>query len=119
MRALSFAAMAGLISGCTGIIGGDSPSPFEGPPPEILVALFDPAAQVIPLPNDLLLDEDLGLLVPRDLDDQTAAEKAFNMYLRTLDGFPTGAGARVPFSAALDPGTVNASVVRVLDLTDP
>lgn len=83
------------------------------------MALYDPAADVpvLPLPNDLVLDGQSGLLaVP---EGKTAAEEEFNVWLRTLDGFPESAAPGIEFSNGLQPSTVNAESVRVIDLSNP
>src|SRR5205814_7188025 len=90
-------------------LGACTPDVPQDAVPARVVAIFDPTAQpapVVPLPNDLAVDAATGLLALPDLPDQTAAEKAFNRYLRTLDGFPTAATATLNFSALLDASTV-------------
>lgn len=60
----------------------------------------------IPVPNDLALNPTSGLVeMPAD-PTASAAQREFNEYLSTLDGFPPSSTARLDFTAALDPTTV-------------
>src|SRR5207237_3480750 len=89
------------------------------------VAQFDPQATppVIPLPNDLVRDPATGLLAIPDLPGASDAQKEFNAYLRTLDGFPPSTPVTASFSDALNPESVTPSnlirsgAVAVFDLT--
>lgn len=86
---------------------------------EGVVALFNPAASppVVPAPTDLIR---VGgkLRVPVDPAEMTTpALKAFNDYLRTLDGYPPDVTASTLFSGVLDPNTT-AEGVLVYDATD-
>ena len=89
--------------------------------PQRVVALFDPAAAVpvVPLPNDLAVDPATALLKIPDAPNATGAQREFNAWLRTLDGFPTAAPLTVSFSDALGLQSVSPRAVRVLDVTDP
>src|SRR5262249_50805978 len=81
-------------------------------PSGTIVANFDPlaAVPVIPLPNDLAFTggDGVHLNVP-DGPMDSDAQKEFNTYLRTLDGFPSSTPGTATFSAALDAKTVAAS----------
>lgn len=91
------------------------------PVPLRVVAQFDPSAElpIVPKPNDLAIDAATGFVNPPDAPDASEADKQFNRYLRTLDGFPTQAVATHDFSGALDPASVTPGALRVLDVTDP
>ncbi|MFL5320395.1 MAG: hypothetical protein ACJ790_12115, partial [Myxococcaceae bacterium] len=113
MRIASAALFLLLAASCAPDIPRDEPGQF-------VVAQFDPAAivPVVPTPNDLAIDPVTGLVALPDAPNATAAEKEFNKYLRTLDGFPTAATATATFDGDLDPATVTTEHVRVFDATD-
>lgn len=94
--------------------------PKDEVPPRV-VALFDPSADppVVPTPNDLAINPLTGLVSAPEFPGATEADKQFNKYLNTLDGFPTQASATSAFSGPLDPATVTPAVLHVLDVTDP
>src|SRR4051812_28579460 len=95
-------AVTALCAGC------DPDIPRSEAPPHRIVAQFDPSAivPVVPKPNDLAINPDSHLVEVPDEPGATDADKAFNEYLRTLDGFPTAATATVTFSEPLDPASV-------------
>jgi hypothetical protein len=74
------------------------------------VALFDPLGSppVVPTPNDLAFTGGDGthLNVP-DQPTDSPAQRAFNAYLRRLDGFPAASTATASFSAPLAAATVS------------
>src|SRR5205823_1135323 len=78
---------------------------------------------LLPLPNDLARDPKTGLLAIPDAPGASEAQKEFNAYLRTLDGFPASTPVIATFSDALAPDSVTPSnqarsgAVAVLDLT--
>jgi hypothetical protein len=85
--------------------------PEPQPAPGGVLAIFDPVGDeekkipiVIPIPTDLVKDPATGLLaaIP-DRETDSKGQKAFNAYLRTLNGYPTSATAEVKFSGKLDP----------------
>ncbi len=79
--------------------------------------LFDPAANVIPFPNDLLIDAASGKLNIPISDPSNSADPTFG--LNTLDGFSTVAPFSVGFSAPVDGATLQAGVtVRVFEITN-
>jgi hypothetical protein len=75
---------------------------------------------VIINPRTRRLDFSLaGITVPPDCAGQTVMPQAqceLYQYLQTLDGYPTVTPARAPASAALDPATLTAQNVVVLDV---
>jgi len=89
------------------------------PPGDFVVARFDPSAAiaVVPSPNDLATDPVTGLLSVPVPPEASAADRWFYGWLNTLNGFPAATGASVTFTQALDPATVTAATVRVLDLS--
>ncbi len=84
------------------------------PPPSVVLARFDPDAQVVPMPNDVLRDKQTGLLaLPTDGANLSDAEKQMRGWLNQLDGWPTTLAATVQFTAPVDPATVDDSSVQV------
>lgn len=76
-------------------------------------ARFDPQAQVVPMPNDILRDPQSGLLalpVDDSLDD---AEKELRTWMNQLDGWPTTLPATLEFSAPIDAATVDEQSIQV------
>ncbi len=100
------------------IVGACTPDIEKETRPRIVTAEFDPAASVVPLPNDLARDPTTGkIVVPASATD-TAAQKEFNQqYLGELTGFPSESTAQVSFDGDLDPATVNPQTVLGIDLT--
>ncbi len=87
-------------------------------PPNVVTARFDPTAQVIPLPNDLVQDAKTHLLaLPLD-GKLTAAEKELRVWLNQLDGWPTNFGGSSSFSAPLDATTIDDQSVQVFRWDD-
>ena len=79
------------------------------------VALFDPAAGVLPFPHDALLlsSSDGTLDVPVDDD---ALDSDPRRALNALDGFSITEAVRIPFSRSLDPSSVVVGAsVRVFE----
>src|SRR3954468_23079015 len=105
--------LAALAAGCEPPVA----SPVTTP---VTVALFDPLATppVVPTPNDLAFTggDGMHLNVP-DLPTDSPAQRRFNAYLNTLNGFPTASNASASFTAPIDPATVNTGSVLVFDLT--
>ena len=82
---------------------------------------FQPAGAIpqVPLPNDLAIDPTTHLVnAPIDPRTSAANQEFTRDYLNTLDGFPvaTTASAAV-VGGTLDPASVKASTVIVLDLS--
>jgi pimeloyl-ACP methyl ester carboxylesterase len=88
------------------------------PEPAVIIARFDPAEKVIPMPTDILRDDELGRLdIPID-DDTTAAEAELYEYLNTLDGWSSASSATVELSGPIDPETVSLDTVQVWHLRE-
>jgi hypothetical protein len=82
--------------------------------PGVIHARFDPDEGVIPLPSDLVRDEETGRLdLDATRDSLSAAERDVYGFLNTLDGWPTTQSARVEFTGPLAADTVNAETVEV------
>jgi hypothetical protein len=121
MKRIAAAALAATLA-----LGGCAPDIPQNPPPTVIVAQYDPTASppVLPLPNDLAIDQTTGLLAVPDNPGDPPATLEFNAYLRTLDGFPPATPVQAAFSAALNPATVTVSTsaqagsVAVFDLKD-
>jgi dienelactone hydrolase len=83
-------------------------------PREIVHARFDPDDKVIPMPTNVLRDDEAGRLdVPVDDDDLTPAELEFYEFLNTTDGWSTAMPATVELTAPIDPATVNEDTLQV------
>ncbi len=91
----------------------------NNPPPDVVVARFDPAQSppVVPSPNSLAIDPATGLLNVTPAPNASEADLAFIAWLNTLDGFPTTGSANATFTGELDESTVTADNVRVFDVT--
>lgn len=78
---------------------------------------FDPAAlpPVVPTPTDLAVDPSTGLLKIPPSPTYSALDREFIAYLETLDGYPASTPGQTTFSGAIDPTSIDASSVRVLD----
>ena len=92
--------------GVVGVVGGCVDRYLD--PPDVrapTVALFDPAAGVLPFPHDALLlsSSDGTVDVPIDA---TASAADPRRALNALDGFSTTEVVRIPFSRPLDPESV-------------
>lgn len=83
-------------------------------PPAVIHARFDPDEDVIPMPNDLLRDDDTGHLdIPGDGADLTEAEVELYTNLNRLDGWPSTYQAKVEFSGSISADTVNPDTVQI------
>lgn len=88
------------------------------PEPAVVIARFDPTEKVIPMPTDVLRDDDLGRLdIPIDADT-TAAEAQLYQYLNTLDGWSSASSATVEFSGPINPATLTRDTVQVWHLRE-
>src|SRR6266540_2940741 len=103
--------LAPLIWGCA--------ADLETPPtpPPSLVAVFDPLASpapLIPLPNDLAKTggDGVHLNVP-DGPNDSPAQKDFNHYLNSLDGFPSSTPGSFSFSAPVNAATLTVGTPSV------
>src|SRR4051812_10929322 len=92
-------------------VGDLACEPHVAPPPGPVTgatALYDPLATppVVPTPNDLAFIGGDGVhLNVRDQPTDSAAQRAFNAYLRTLTGFPAPPPATTHFSSPIDAAT--------------
>lgn len=98
---------------------GCSPEIPSTPPGTFMVARFDPSAApaVVPTPNDLVTNATTGLLSVPIPADASPADRWFYDWLNTLNGFPSAATAVATFTSTLEPSTVTAASVRVLDIS--
>jgi dienelactone hydrolase len=91
--------------------------------PNAAQAEFDPGASTprVPSPNDLAIDPATGLVnVAVDPASSPAQQEFVRDYLNTLDGFSATSTASLGITAEdLDPATVTAATVRLLDITAP
>jgi hypothetical protein len=89
------------------------------PPPapgDVVSALFDPSASIVPTPTDLVRDTQTGLLaVPVADETQRPAQAEFDRYLNTLDGYPDTATASACFAGELNKDSI-AGAFKVLQL---
>ena len=85
----------------------------------VIVAQFDPTSGVIPTPNDLLVDRETGLIsIPIDestFEEKSAAEIEGMKVLNTREAWSTRTEAKLTFSGALDPATVDATTLQVFE----
>ena len=108
-----FFPMAAIVAACTPDIGSPESTTSA------IVVEFDPSAAVpvVPAPNDLAKSATTGKLVVPSGATATDAQKEFNNdYLGSLTGFPFESTGSVTTSEDLDPATVNAQTVVVIDL---
>jgi hypothetical protein len=94
--------------------------PRPDPQPIFVRARFDPEANVIPLPSDLLRDKASGRLeIPVDNLKLSPAERELYGFFATLDGWPSGVPATVEFTGPVDPATLDARGVQIWKWGDP
>ncbi len=90
------------------------PSLDLDPTPPYAHAIYDPAGGEIPLPSDLVLDEEEGhLALPLDDPELSPADLAFRGYLNSLEAWPTTISSAVRFTTELDPETVDDDRIQV------
>jgi hypothetical protein len=96
------------LAGCSDIKTDPSSEGDAGPTVE-----FDPAASIIPFPNNLVLDPTTGLVnLPKQCNEGFGQTYIRTTLLNTLDGFGTYESAlQVTFSEALDPKTLDGHVL--------
>ena len=83
------------------------------PPPQVIHARFDPDAKVIPMPTDVLRDEEAGRLeLPID-DTLTDAERELYGWLNTMDGWSSASSATVELTGPIDRATVTDGSLQV------
>jgi hypothetical protein len=114
--ALALAIIAISLAGCDSTQDGDPSPPL---PPSTFEALFNPLAGVSPWPTDLLFlgtDDGTinfsGLTEPFGKPPFTTAGSA----LSTLDGFSTIGYTSTSFNLPIDPASVGATTVHVVEL---
>jgi hypothetical protein len=102
------------------ILGACTPDIPQNPGPgEAIVVQFDLGAMppVAPIPNDLTPRNSSGqLLIPVSPNDTPTQTEFNSKYLGSLTAFPHESPVQVLVSGPLDPATVNAQSVLVLDL---
>jgi pimeloyl-ACP methyl ester carboxylesterase len=114
-RSLSILTFLVVSTGCRPDVADDEVAPTAQ-------ARFDPSAEpspVIPTPTDLIYDEAEGRLDFELEDDAAPAQRDLVTYFNSLDGWPASMPAEASFEGELDPASVTAETVRVLDITDP
>jgi hypothetical protein len=93
--------------GAVVLAGGCTPDLPHDPVPEEMT--FDPP-NTVPTPTNLVVNPVTGhidfSLAPPPAQPVSDAEREFNLYLESLDGFPTVTPAQAPASADLDPATL-------------
>jgi len=88
-------------------------------PAERTVARYDLSEGVIPMPSDVLLDEDAGHLdLPID-DDMTSAEVEFRSFLNTNDAWSSAFSGKVEFSAPVQPSSITPESFQLWAWKDP
>lgn len=88
--------------------------PQVGRPP-VITAVYDPSKSDLPTPNDLALDAS-GVVAISPSALLSDAENALKATMNGRDGFSTASSARVVFSGALDPVSVDADALLAFDL---
>ncbi|NOZ13371.1 MAG: hypothetical protein GXO69_06950 [Acidobacteria bacterium] len=81
------------------------------PLPPVTTALFDPAAGIIPFPNDLLINPATGLVNIPNPDGLDAIAS-----VNSLDGFSTTSAITFYLDGAPKADTVNSDTVKLIDL---
>lgn len=80
---------------------------------------MDKPSQRMPLPNNLILDPDTGLIdmpvAPWDTDVEIEAKRR----LRTYDGFATSSNLLFEFTAPMDAATLTPQSVKLYELGEP
>jgi hypothetical protein len=103
------------------VLGGCVPDvPHNQAPAPTVVAAFDLSAQppLVPTPNDLAINQATKKLnVPPSASDTPAQAEFDSTYLDTLSGFPFESSAQASVSAPLDPSTMTARNVLIVDLS--
>lgn len=82
----------------------------------LVQAVFDPSSSDVPTPTDLIKNPLTGLLAVPTAAGSSKAQAQWNAYLSSLDGYPTGAGAEVSFSGAIDKTSISAKTILVFSL---
>ncbi|HZH03734.1 MAG TPA: hypothetical protein VEY30_08125, partial [Myxococcaceae bacterium] len=109
-----------VLVGAVAFLTSCTPDIEQDPSDDLITVEFNPAAEVpvVPTPNDLALQgERLVIPCAPGTTPETDAQCELNQnYLTGLDGYPMESTATALTSAPIDPATVNAGTVIVLDL---
>jgi hypothetical protein len=122
IRIVAAALLAGLVlAGCTGSpadsIGQTNPQAGNNappPPPAVFAPMFRVAPGILPFPTDLYFSgsTDGTLNIPASLAALTPHFAALN----AQDGYSTVAPASVRFTTAINPASITAATVRVVEV---
>ncbi|HUS68606.1 MAG TPA: hypothetical protein VMZ28_28920 [Kofleriaceae bacterium] len=83
-------------------------------PPAVIHARFDPDDRAIPMPTNVVRDDDLGrLAIPTDDEELSQAERDLYTQLNEMDGWSSASRAEVEFDGVIDPATVTADNLQV------
>jgi len=82
----------------------------------LVQAVFDPSTSDVPTPTDLIKNPLTGLLAVPTAPGSSKAQAQWNAYLSSLDGYPTGAGAEVSFTGAIDKTSISAKTILVFSM---
>jgi dienelactone hydrolase len=95
------------------VLGACGAEPLR-PPPEVIHARFDPTAKVVPMPSDLLRDEQAGrLALPQDDPALAPAVRELYAHLNTLEAWPATSTARVELTGPAAASSLTAETVQV------
>ncbi len=84
------------------------------PTPDLVRPVYDLGEGEIPLPNDLVRDEDAHLLdLPTDDASLSAAEVEFRQRLNQLDGWPSTFPVSIEFTGSIAEDTVDEQTVQI------
>lgn len=90
------------------------------PTPDFVRPIYDLAEGEIPLPSDLLRDEETGLLsLPTDDASLTPAEVELRERMNRMDGWPSTSQVSMEFTGSVAEDTVSESTVQVWRWSDP
>lgn len=90
------------------------------PMPDFVRPVYDLGEGEIPLPNDLVRDEEAGLLaLPTDDASLTAAEVEFRTRMNRLDGWPSTFQVTLDFTGSVSEDTVSEDTVQVWRWSNP
>ncbi|NOY23721.1 MAG: hypothetical protein GXO70_09475 [Acidobacteria bacterium] len=111
-RVLLTGVMAVLLAGMWACAPATHTEADESQPlPPVTTALFDPAAGIIPFPNDLLINPATGLVNIPNPDGLDAIAS-----VNSLDGFSTTSAISFYLDGAPKADTINSDTIKVMDL---
>lgn len=90
--------------------------PERDAPPDRVEAVFDPATEVIPLPNDAAMQD--GRLPGLSGAEEETAAGELSDYMKELRGWPRTTPIEIPFSGPLDEDTITEESVRMYRIDD-